>query len=110
MHNLLQQKINQIPIFTRVLFLPTVLLMLNFVDVYTTNYGLANGLTEMNPLFSNSIVPAKLSACLLFFFTSYLQDKWNIRTKRINDIVLSILITFYVTVVINNIFAITTIF
>jgi hypothetical protein len=94
-------RINQIQLFSRLFFLPTLFLVLNLIDVLTTKYGLSIGLVEMNPLFS-AIIPGKIFVCATFFATSYFLHRYKVWTKQLNNVVLIGLIVFYLIVVINN--------
>jgi len=42
---------------------PSILLILNAVDVITTGYGLSLGLSEGNPLFSIAVISGKFFGC-----------------------------------------------
>jgi hypothetical protein len=97
---------SRLPVLGNVFALPAILLILNLVDVLTTNYGLSRGLIEINPLFSYAVIPGKFLGCGILFTTSYLQSKLCPKTRVINDIIISIIIAFYVFVVLNNILAI----
>lgn len=102
----MQTRVNQLLVISRVFFLPTILLMLNLVDMLSTNYGLSLGLTEINPLYSNVAVLGKMFGCCILFAVCYVQYRWQTNTKKINNIILGLLILFYVGVVINNFTAI----
>jgi len=86
------------------LFLPTVLLMLNIIDVVTTSYGLSIGLREINPLFSLSVLVlfGKFLGCAALFATSYLQNRLYPQGKNYIAVVLCIVIFVYALTTSNN--------
>ena len=87
------------------LVLPTVLLMLNVIDVASTSYGLSIGLREINPLFSLSgiVLFGKFLGCAALFATSYLQHKFYPKGNNYIAVVLVILIIVYLITTSNNI-------
>lgn len=69
----------------------------------TTSYGLSLGMREINPLYSDVGVFGKMFGCAVLFGVCYVQYRWQINTKKINNIILGLLILFYVAVITNNI-------
>ena len=92
----------------RFLFLPTVLLVLNMIDVATTSYGLSIGLHEFNPLFSPSatVLFGKFLGCAMLFGSSYLQYKFYPNSRGYIAVVLCVLIFVYLLTTANNIISI----
>ena len=87
------------------LVLPTVLLMLNVVDVASSSYGLSIGLREVNPLFSLSamVLLGKFFGCAALFATSYLQHRFYPEGKNYVAVVLVVLIFVYLLTTSNNV-------
>jgi Domain of unknown function (DUF5658) len=86
------------------LFLPTILLLLNVIDVATSSYGLSIGLREINPLFSLSVtvLTGKFLGCGMLFVSSYLQYKFYPNAKIYMATVLYALIFVYLLGTANN--------
>jgi len=98
----IQQRINFLHDLREVIFLPSILLVLNIIDVVSTNYGLLYGLQEINPLFSNAIIPGKLLGCAILFVTSFLANRLSPKVKVLNNAILSCTVIFYLFVIVNN--------
>ena len=87
------------------LFLPTILLVLNVIDVATSSYGLSIGLREINPFFSltAAVLACKFLGCGMLFAASYLQYRFYPNAKGYMATVLSALIFVYLLGAANNI-------
>jgi len=84
------------------LTLPLSVFLLNIADLLTTNWGLSNGLIEMNPLFSfGFFVPLKFLGCGMMGLASYLQYRINPASKFLKAGFLCVAIVYSV-VIINN--------
>lgn len=102
----IQQRINFQHDLREVLLLPSILLVLNIIDAVSTNYGVLHGLQEINPLFSNAVIPAKFLGCAILFATSFLVNRLSPKVKILNNAILFCAVIFYVFVIVNNAFLI----
>ena len=98
-----QSRLGNLRVLSRVFALPSFILTLNILDVMSTQYGLALGLQEVNPLFSDAIVPGKFLGCLILFWPSFFANRLNSRVKICVDTILFCVSIFYTLVLANNI-------
>jgi len=89
--------------YLKVFTLPALLLTLNVLDIISTQYGLTIGLREINPLFSNAIIPGKFLGCTVLYFSSFFANRLDSKVKTCVDGILCCVIIFYVLVLANNI-------
>lgn len=83
------------------------LITLNVADITTTLHGLSLGATELNPLFSVGLIPAKLAASLVYAGVFVLAHNLCVKEGFIKglhalNITLFGLVGLYIAVVTNN--------
>lgn len=90
------------------IILPTVLLLLNIIDIILTYIGLTYfGATEWNPLFSWWALPLKLAGCVILFIVGYFYDNVKHGTEIFTLLMIPSLL-LYTLVDINNLWVIIT--
>lgn len=96
------------------LTLLSTLITLNVADVITTLYGFSLGAAELNPLFSEGLIPAKILMTIVYtaLFTiayKWCQKKDVAKGLLVLNINLTVLVAIYVVVLVNNFVVIATI-